>query len=390
MKPLPLARRLAAIPPYPFDELDRRKQAALAAGRDIVDLGIGDPDLPTPPAIREALADGAARPVNHRYPPYRGTASFREAAARYLKKRFGVTVDPLHEVLALIGSKEGIAHLPLALVNPEDVVLVPDPGYPVYAVSARFVGAEVHPMPLRREHGFLPRFDDIPTDVARRAVLLWLNYPNNPTGAVAPLGFYEEVAEFARTYGIAVAWDAAYAEMVLDGPLPPSALAFPKLRERVIEFHSLSKTFNMTGWRLGFATGAAGLIGALGSIKTNVDSGVFGAIQDAGAAALDGLLDDVNELRAVYRRRRKLLVDGLRRAGLDHVETPATFYVVAAVPVSHTALSFASEVLERAGIVCLPCTAFGAAGEGFVRFSLTAPDNRVEEAGRRLAVLAHP
>lgn len=386
MSSIHLAERLSALPPYPFEEIDRKKQAALDRGVDLVDLGVGDPVDPTPPHVRAALVRAVEDPETHRYPAYRGSNVFRRAVAGYMERRYGLSVDADAEVLALIGSKEGIAHLPLALVDPGDVVLVPDPAYPVYASGAQFLGAEVVPMPLRREHGFLPRLEDIPSEVARRASLLWVNYPNNPLGAVAPRSFFEALGEFAETYDLVVAQDAAYAEIYLDGQPPLSALEVAALRPRVVEFHSLSKTFNMTGWRVGFAVGSPELVQALGTVKTNLDSGVFEAVQRAGVAALEGPWDVVEGLREIYRRRRDLLVDALRAADIDVVAQPATFYVVAAVPQGATALAYAGELLEQAGVVCLPCTAFGAGGEGYVRFSLTAPDDRIALAAERIAL----
>jgi LL-diaminopimelate aminotransferase len=382
-----IAQRLQALPPYPFEEIDRKKAAAREAGVDLVDLGVGDPDQPTPPHIIDALAAAVRNPEHHRYPAYRGTAPFRQAVARYLAQRFDVQVDSEAEVLALIGSKEGIAHLALALVNPGDVVLVPDPAYPVYASSAEFLGAEAVRMPLSRENGFLPRLEDIPAEAAARASLLWVNYPNNPLGAVAPRSFFQELGAFAAEHDLVVACDAAYAEIYLEGEPPLSGLQVPALRERLVEFHSLSKTFNMTGWRVGFATGTPWVVQALGTVKTNVDSGVFGAVQEAAIAALQGSWEPVQALRARYRARRDQLVTGLRAAGIEAVPMPATFYVVAAVPAGHTAASYAGELLERAGIVCTPCSAFGAGGEGYVRFSLTAADERIALAAERLREL---
>lgn len=383
-----LAKRLLDLPPYPFEDIDRKKAKARAAGVDLIDLGIGDPDLPTPPHIQDALAEALRKPAHHRYPSYRGSEAFRASAARYMERRFGVPLDPAREVVALIGSKEGIAHLALAVVNPGDLVLVPTPAYPVYTSSARFLGADVHEMPLLREHGFLPRLDAIPSEVAKRARVIWVNYPNNPLGAVAPRSFYEELGAFAAEYDLVVASDAAYAEIWLDGEPPLSALQIPSLRERTIEFHSHSKTFNMTGWRVGFAAGTAWIVEALGTVKTNVDSGVFGAVQDAGIAALDGSWAPVEELRGIYRTRRALLTSGLRAAGFEAVEMPATFYVVVAVPAGHTSVSYATDLLEKVGVVCTPCTAFGPGGEGYVRFSLTAPNERIAEAAERLRALA--
>ncbi len=380
-----LPHRLKTLPPYPFAEIDRSRGEAIKKGVDVVDLGVGDPDLPPPPQVVERLREAAGHPENHRYPSYLGSASFREAAARYMGRRFGLEPDPGTEVLALIGSKEGIAHLALALLDPGDLVLVPDPAYPVYSISARFVGAEVATMPLQRERGFLPVLEEIPSELARRAKLMWLNYPNNPTGAVAPLGYWREVGAFAAEHDLLVASDAAYAEIYREGEPPASALQVGALAERTIELHSLSKTYNMTGWRVGFAVGAAWMVGALGTVKTNVDSGIFGAVQEAAIAALDGPTEVVVAQRETYRRRRELLVPALAAAGLDVVDTTATFYVLAAVPEGRTAADYTRELLDSFGVLCTPATAFGPGGEGYVRFSLTASDERVEEAARRLA-----
>lgn len=382
-----LPQRLSTLPPYPFAEIDRKKRQALDRGVDVVDLGVGDPDMPTPPHIVRALQAAAPLAENHRYPSYLGSLAFREAVVRYMERRYDVRPDAQREALALIGSKEGIAHLALALLDPGDTVLVPDPAYPVYAISARFVGADVVPMPLLREHGFQPRLADIATADAKRAKLLWLNYPNNPTGGVAPLDFWQDVGAFAVDHDLLVASDAAYAEIYLDDNPPISALQVETLSDRIIEFHSLSKTFNMTGWRVGFAVGTAWMVDALGTVKTNVDSGIFGAVQQAAIAALDGPTEPVAELRAIYRRRRDRLVAGLRQAGLDVVDTTATFYVVAAVPAGETALTYVGKLLADHGIVCTPCTAFGPGGEGYVRFSLTADDERIDAAARRLTGL---
>ncbi len=382
-----IADRLKELPPYPFEEIDRKKAAARERGVDLIDLGIGDPDRPTPPHIRQALTAALENPAHHRYPAYRGSAEFRKCVARYVERRFEVAVDPDTQVLALIGSKEGIGHLALAVTNPGDVVLVPTPAYPVYASSAAFVGAEPVTMPLLRENGFLPKLGDIPADTARRASVIWVNYPNNPLGAVAPRSFYAELAAFAAEYDLIVASDAAYAEIYLDGEPPLSGLQIPALAERLIEFHSLSKTFNMTGWRVGFATGTPWIVQALGTVKTNVDSGVFGAVQEAAMAALDGPWEPVKELRDLYRQRRDQLVAGLQAAGFEAVQMPATFYVVVAAPAGHTAASYATLLLEKAGVVCTPCTAFGPGGEGYVRFSLTAPDERIALAAERLREL---
>ncbi len=379
-----LPQRLSTLPPYPFAEIDRKKREAMEQGVDVVDLGVGDPDLPTFPHIVTALQTAAEHAPNHQYPSYLGSHSYREAVVRYMSRRFGVTLDAQREALALIGSKEGIAHLALALLDPGDTVLVPDPAYPVCAISTQFVGAEVVPVALPRDNGFRPRLEDIATADAKRAKLLWLNYPNNPTGGVAPLSYWQDVGAFAVEHDLLVASDAAYAEIYLNDEPPVSALQVDALRDRTIELHSLSKTFNMTGWRVGFAVGTEWMVGALGTVKTNVDSGIFGAVQQAAIAALDGPTEPLDEQRAIYRRRREVLVTALRKAGLDVVEGSATFYVVAAVPAGETALSYTAKLLGDHGIVCTPCTAFGAGGEGYVRFSLTAADERIETAARRL------
>jgi LL-diaminopimelate aminotransferase len=382
-----LARRLREVPPYLFAHLDALKAAELAKGRDLIDLGVGDPDRPTPPHIVAALTAAAADSATHRYPPYAGVREYREAAARYYERRFHVRVDPEREVVALIGSKEGIAHFPFAFVNPGDVVLVPDPGYPVYATLTRFAGGEVYPMVLRRERGFLPELGAIPADVLRRARLMWLNYPNNPTAAVAPPDFYREAVALARQHDLILCSDLSYAEVYLDGEPPPSLLETPGAMECTIEFASLSKTFNMTGWRVGFAAGHAALVGGLAQVKTNVDSGVFAAVQHAAVAALDGPAGVADEMRAVYRERRDLFCDGLAAAGLDVIRPRATFYVLCATPGGVPAIAFTARLLTETGVVATPATGFGPAGEGYVRFSLTAPTERLREAARRLRMM---
>jgi LL-diaminopimelate aminotransferase len=386
MKTRPAAR-IRELPPYPFARIDEIRNEARAKGVDLIDLGVGDPDLPTPPLVVEALAKAAHDPAHHRYPSYVGMLAFRQAAARFMEKRFGVKVDPAREALALIGSKEGIAHLPLALVDPGDVVLCPDPGYPVYAVGTRFAGGEPYFMPLRRDRGFLPDLDAIPESVAGRAKVLWVNYPNNPTAAVAGRDFYERVIAFARRHDVVVASDLAYSEVYYTGDPPPSILELPGARDVAIEFHSLSKTFNMTGWRVGFAVGNAALVGALGQVKTNVDSGVFEAVQEAGIAALDHGAEATAGIRKTYAERRDVLADGLRAAGFDVIKPDATFYMLVANPKGMTSVDFASRLLEDAGIVGTPATGFGAGGEGFVRLTLCADKRRLALAVERVKAL---
>jgi LL-diaminopimelate aminotransferase len=380
-----LAARIGAIPPYIFAHVDALKLEERKKGQDLIELGIGDPDLPTPPHIVEALQKAAADAGTHRYPSYVGLEEFRAAAARFCARRFGLQVDPDREVMTLIGSKEGIAHFPLAVVDPGDVVLVPDPGYPVYATLTRFVGGEVFSMPLRREQGFLPDLAAIPETVARRAKVMWLNYPNNPTAALATPEFYRQVVEFAHRYDIVVASDNAYSEVWFEEP-SASFLETPGAMECGIEFHSLSKTYNMTGWRLGFAVGNARLRDALLTVKTNLDSGAFDAVQRAGVAALDGDQACVDEMRRVYRARRDALCDGLARAGYDVIKPKATFYVLLATK-GVPAVDFTMRLLREAGVVVTPATGFGPGGEGYVRFALTAPVARLEEAVDRLARL---
>ncbi|HEX5528627.1 MAG TPA: LL-diaminopimelate aminotransferase, partial [Methylomirabilota bacterium] len=346
--PVPLASRLAKLPPYLFAEIDKNKREARARGVDLIDMGIGDPDLPTPPHIIEALKRSAETPANHRYPDYEGLLSFRTAVANWYRGRFGVTLDPQTEVLTLIGSKEGTAHMPLAFVNPGDVVLVPDPGYPVYAAGTWFADGDVHFMPLRRANGFLPDLDAIPADVAKRAKLMYLNYPNNPTAAVATPEFFSRVVDFARRHRIIVCHDAMYSELRFDGYEPPSFLQAPGAREVGVEFHSCSKTYSMTGWRLGFVVGNREVVAGLGRVKTNVDSGAFQAVQEAGIAALTGPQDYVARARAIYQERRDVVVDGLRKLGLPVVPPRATFFVWAPVPEGSDSRKWASRLLQEA------------------------------------------
>jgi LL-diaminopimelate aminotransferase len=380
------AERIRQLPPYLFAEIDRVKREVAARGVDLISLGIGDPDTPTFPHIVRALADAAARPANHRYPDYEGLPSFRAAAAGFIRQRFGVTVDPATEVVSLIGSKEGIANMAVAFVDPGDVVLVPDPGYPVYGIGTRFNGGTPYLMPLRAEHGFLPDLAAIPEEVARRAKLMWLGYPNNPTAAVATPEFFAEVVAFAAAHDIIVAHDNAYSEIYYDAP-PPSLLATPGSEALGIEFHSLSKTYNMTGWRVGFAIGNRELIAGLGKVKTNVDSGVFQAVQEAGIAALAGDQSPVAGMRALYRARRDLLLDALATLGLEAQPVRGTFYVWVRVPRGFTSASLTAKLLQEIGVVVTPGSGFGAAGEGYIRFSLTVPTARLHEAVERLRTL---
>jgi len=384
MSRFPLSARIRALPPYLFAELDRKKHEVRARGVDIIDLGVGDPDRPTPKLIVNRLKREAEIPANHQYPSYEGLPQFRAAAAEWYRRRFGVSLDSSSEVVALIGSKEGIAHFPLAFVNPGDTVLVPDPGYPVYHIATMFAGGRSHFLPLRRENAFLPDLGAIPRSVLAKAKILFLNYPNNPTSAVADRKFYRSVLGFAEEHDLIVAHDVAYTEIYFDGKRPMSILELPGAKKRCIEFHSLSKTYNMTGWRIGFAVGNAELVAGIGKVKTNVDSGVFQAVQGAGIAALESGDEVTDAIRKTYQDRRDVLVPGLRRLGLDPVEPLATFYVWIPVPKGYTSASCCAHLLERAGIVTTPGNGFGKSGEGYIRIALTKGKGRLREALSRM------
>ena len=379
-----MSHRIKQLPPYLFAAIDAAKQAAKDKGMDIIDLGVGDPDLPTPSVIVDCLASAARNRENHRYPSYTGLLAFREAVSRWYERRFSVSVDPVREALTLIGSKEGIAHIPLACLNPGDVALVPDPGYPVYSIATMFAGGAVYVMPLKRANGFLPDLEAIPVDVRMRAKLMFLNYPNNPTTATATREFFSNVVEFASRYNIIVCHDAAYSEIYFNDCCPMSFMEVDGARDIGVEFHSLSKTFNMTGWRIGFVVGNESVITGLGAVKTNIDSGVFQAVQEAGIAALNAEDRIVDDVRAIYRERRDVLVSGLRNGGIDVYPPAATFYVWMNVPISFTSAGFASHLIERAGIVTTPGNGFGDAGEGYLRMTLCAAKERLAEAVDRI------
>jgi len=378
------AKRIEQIPPYLFAEIDKKKEEMRARGMDLIDLGIGDPDLPTPRPIVERLKVAAENPKNHRYPSYEGMIEFRTAVAQWFERRFGLGFDSETEVLALIGSKEGIAHIPLAFVNPGDYVLVPSPGYPVYRVATLFAGGLPYFLPLRKEYNFLPNLLEIPEEVAKKAKLLFINYPNNPTSAIADRPFFEKVVAFARRYQIIVCHDAAYSEMAFDGYHPLSFFQVEGAKEVGIEFHSLSKTFNMTGWRIGFAVGSPEIISVLGRVKTNIDSGVFQAIQEAGIVAFNHFDTPISEIIQIYERRRNVMVKGLREVGLEVDQPKATFYLWIQVPRGYSSAQFATLLLEREGIVVTPGNGFGEAGEGYIRMALTVDETKLKEAIERL------
>lgn len=380
------AERLQRLPPYLFVQIRNKVREARERGVDVISLGIGDPDRPTPAHIVEALCRAAHDPANHQYPTdeEKGMLAFRRAVARWYERRFGVKCEPETEVLALIGSKEGNHHLCLAVLNPGDVAILPDPGYPAYYASAVFAGADVLRLPIRREEGYLPRFEQIPAESLKRTRLIFLSYPNNPTGAVATAEFYQQAVDFARQHDIIVVNDNPYAEIYFDDVRPPSIMAAEGAREVAVEFNSLSKPFNMTGWRLGMAVGAPHLISAMSQVKENTDSGVFNAIQYAGIAALDGPTDELEALRSLYQRRRDLVLETLRAIGL-HPDTPkATFYVWCPTPGGASSIDYAADVLDKAGVVITPGIGYGSHGEGFFRVSLTVPDGRLQEAMARL------
>jgi LL-diaminopimelate aminotransferase len=373
------ARRLDAVPPYLFAELERKVAEAERAGIDVISLGIGDPDLPTPPIVIEALAEAARDPRTHQYPTNHGTAEFRSAATEFYRDRFGVELDPKGEVMPVLGGKEAVAHIALACLDPGDVCLAPDPGYPPYTSGPVFAGAEVRYLPLREANGFLPELDGPP-----EARLLYLNYPNNPTGATAELDFFELVVAFARERDLVVVHDNAYSEVAFDGYRPPSFLQAEGAKEVGVEIFSLSKGWNMTGWRTGFLAGNPEVVERYRRLKTNLDSGMSEALQHAVAVALTATRDFPKEISRVYERRRNLLAKRLRTIGLEVDPPRATPYFWVRVPEAHTSASFTDLVLERASVLVSPGDAYGPSGEGYVRLSLTVPDSRLEEAVARL------
>lgn len=382
--PIEVATRIKTLPPYLFAAIDKMKQEAIARGVDIINLGIGDPDLPTPKPIIESLAKAAQDPKHHQYPSYEGMLSFRKAVAGWYKRRFNVTLDPADEVLTLIGSKEGIGHVHLAFVDPGDVVLVPSPGYPVYPVGTSFCGGTAHFMPLTKANGFLPDLSAIPKDVAKKAKLMWLNSPNNPTSVIMTKDYFRRAIEFAQQHHIIICHDAAYSEIYYDGKRPVSFMEVEGAKDVGVEFHSLSKTYNMTGWRIGFVVGNKSVLAALGKVKSQLDSGVFEAVQEAGITALE--LDDsvTDGIRKIYQERRDTIVPGLKKLGLDVDAPPAAFYIWVTVPKGYTSTSFTAHLLEKAGIVTTPGNGFGAPGEGYVRMTVCTTKERLAEAVERI------
>jgi LL-diaminopimelate aminotransferase len=379
-----VAKRVEHLPPYLFAELDRKIAERKAAGVDVISLGIGDPDLPTPEHVVAAAAKGVADPSTHQYPSYYGMPEFRQAVANWFRGRFGVELDPDTEVLPLLGSKEGLAHLAFAFLDPGDAALVPDPGYPVYATATGLAGAEALRLPLPADRNFLPDWEAAPAP-DERTKLVWLNFPTNPTAAVATEQDLATAVAFAAEHDLLLAHDAAYSEITFDGYVAPSVLQVPGGREVAIEFHSLSKGYNMTGWRIGFAVGAAPAIKALATLKTNLDSGIFNAVQQAGIAALSGPQDHVAAMRDLYRKRRDLVVGTLNRLGWDLEPPLGSIYVWLPTPNGESSAEFADLLLDRSGVVVAPGLGYGAGGEGYVRISLTVADDRLAEAMDRIA-----
>jgi LL-diaminopimelate aminotransferase len=378
------ARRIAAIPPYLFAEIDRKVAERRAAGVDVISFGVGDPDLPTPDFVIEELANAARDPSTHRYPSYFGLPSFRRAIADFYRRRFGVELDPDTQVLPLIGSKEGIAHLPWAFVDPGDQVLVTEPGYPVYEVGTILAGGEPVHVPLTAEEGWFPDLASLDGSAAPRAKLLWLCYPSNPTGAVATVEQLREAVGFAADHDLLLAYDNAYSEITYDGFVAPSVLQVPGAVDVAVEFGSLSKIFNMTGWRIGWAVGSPVAVEALGRVKTNIDSGIFNAVQRAGVAALESGMPHLPALLDTYRRRRDRIMEVFWEAGWQVDPPKGALYVWLPTPPGQTSVAFTARLLDEAGVVVAPGTGYGPSGEGYVRLSLTIPDNRLEEGCERV------
>ena len=380
-----LSQRMDQLAPYLFVEINKRIAEKHARGEEVISFGIGDPDIPTPSNVIDKLCEAAHDPANHRYPETEGLPVLRQAIASWYQKRFGVTLDPNTEVLPLIGSKEGIGHIAFCFVDASDIALVPDPAYPVYAISTKLAGGEPYYMPLTEQHHFLPDLDSIPQDVVKRSKVLWLNYPNNPTGAVAELDFFNRVVEFARKNNLAVCHDGPYTEVAFDGYKPVSFLQASGAHEVGIEFHSLSKSYNMTGWRIGMAVGNACMIDALKRVKSNLDSGIPQAIQYAAIEALNGPQEAIAAHNNTYQRRRDLVVDVLNDIGCQAQAPKASLYVWAKVPPGYTSLEFSASLLDQVGVLVIPGTGYGSNGEGYVRLSLTLPDAALVKALSKLS-----
>jgi len=379
------ARRIERLPPYLFVEISKKIAEKKSRGEEVISFAIGDPDIPTPPHIIERLCQAARDPVNHRYPESEGLPELRKTIADWYQKKFNVALDPNKEVLPLIGSKEGIAHIAFCFIDPGDTALVPDPGYPVYSVGTMLAGGRPYYLSLKPEKGFLPNLNAIPGFVLKQTKLLWLNYPNNPTGAVAELDFFNEVVRFARRNDIAVCHDGPYSDVAYDGYQPPSFLQAEGAKDVGVEFHSLSKSYNMTGWRIGMAVGNAEMIDALKRLKSNLDSGIAQAIQYMAIEALTGPQDAIQEHNAIYQRRRDLVIEVLNRMGLEAKPPQASLYVWAKIPEGYTSIEFAADLLDQVGVAVTPGIGYGMNGEGYVRLSLTVPDSLLVKGLSRLA-----
>ena len=379
-----VAKRIDRLPRYLFVEINEKIAEKRAEGVDVINFAIGDPDLPTPSHIIEYMCEAAHDPASHRYPETAGLPQLREAIAGWYQRRFSVALNPNREILPLIGSKEGIGHIAFVFIEPGDIALVPDPGYPVYARGTLLAGGEPYFMTLRAENDFLPDFENIPKDIARRAKLMWLNYPNNPTGATAELDFFEKAVYFARQHSLAICHDAAYTEVAFDGYKPPSFMQAAGAKEVGVEFHSLSKTYHMTGWRIGMVVGNAEMINALFRVKSNLDSGIPQAIQHAAIKALNSSQEHIFEHNTILQRRRDKLMQAINQIGLRARVPKATFYIWASVPQGYTSTDFADKLLNEAGVAVTPGIGYGKEGEGYIRFSLTLPDDRLEQGIERL------
>ncbi|MCL0053282.1 LL-diaminopimelate aminotransferase [Dehalococcoidales bacterium] len=380
-----ISKRVANLPPYLFVEISRKIAEKKAKGEEVISFAIGDPDIPTPSHIIARLCQAAQDPANHRYPETEGLPELRQAIAEWYEKRFGVSLDANKEVLPLIGSKEGIGHIALCFIEPGDIALVPDPAYPVYSITTRLAGGSPYYMPLVEENNFLPDLDTIPADILSRAKLLWLNYPNNPTTAVAELDFFNQAVKFARQHNLAICHDGAYSEVAFDGYQPVSFMQADGAKEIGVEFHSLSKSYNMSGWRIGMVVGNAEMIDALKRVKSNLDSGIPNAIQYAAIEAFSGAQDCIQQHNDIYQRRRDLMIDRLNSIGLDAKPPKASLYVWAKVPPGYTSMDFTTDLLEKVGVVITPGVGYGKNGEGYVRLSLTVPDEALRKGLSRLA-----
>jgi len=375
---------MSNLPPYLFAEIDRKKEALVAQGVDVISLGIGDPDMPTPQRIVDAMIKAVANPKNHQYPAYAGSKPYREACAEWMNRRFDVDVDPATEVVAMIGSKEGIAHLFPAFINVGDYTLVPGVGYPVYTTGGVLIGGETAYMHMGDDNDWLADFEAVPADIVAKARMMFLSYPNNPAAVAAPVEYFDRAIAFAKKHDLLLVHDNAYSEIGFDGYRPPSILERPGAKDVAIELFSCSKAYNMTGWRIAFAAGNAQAIKALGTVKSNIDSGAFTAIQDAAIEAMLGPQDDVFEMSAVYQRRRDMVMDALGAIGLSARVSQGTIYVWARIPEGFTSAEYATLVLEKAGVIVPPGSAYGPDGEGYIRISLATPDDRLAEALERI------